>query len=84
MSPLEKANQIAIAKLRQENEIMRQLGTRIGFYRYYYDQCKNYETNKLAFEAVNDLYFSLFNHYRFTDYLSFKSATTYHNKNNKL
>lgn len=81
MNLLEKANQIAIAKLQKENQLMKQLSSRQGFFKYYYGECKHHETNKAAFDAVNEQYYELFGAYRFSDYASFKSITTYYNKN---
>jgi hypothetical protein len=57
-----------------EVKIMRKLATKQGFFKYYFEQLKyqdKYKSNKEAFEAVNDLYFSLFGQYRYSSWQSF-------------
>jgi hypothetical protein len=43
----------------KENQLMKQLSSRPDFFKYY-GECKHHETNKAAFDAVNELYFELF------------------------
>jgi hypothetical protein len=83
MSPIEEnALRIYIAKLEAENEIMRQLSTVSGFYQMYFEKLKT--TNNLtAFNEVNEIYYSLFNRYRYSDYNSFKKMTNYYHNQNK-
>lgn len=84
MSPLEIANQIEIKKLRVQNEKMKKLATREGFFAAYFLECKNQKTNKEAFDSINDQYHELFGQYRYADYSSFKNISNYyHKKENK-
>jgi hypothetical protein len=82
MTPLQKAQQIEFEKVQKENELMKRLSTREGFFKFYYQECKNFETNKQAFDHTNEMYFDLFGQYRFADYISFKNMVTYYNKKN--
>lgn len=83
MTPLEQANLHEINRLKNENEIMRKLATREGFFQYYFQQCKHHSTNAEAFNFVNDLYESLFGEHRYGDYNSFKVMTNYYLKPKK-
>jgi hypothetical protein len=44
--------------------MMKRLSTREGF-KFYYQECKNFETNKQAFDHTNEMYFDLFGQYAF-------------------
>lgn len=83
MDQLQLAQQAEIEKLTKENELMRQLATTSGFYKFYFSECQKHETNKLAFEFVNDLYLKLFKIQRYADYDSFKNSLSYYNKTQK-
>lgn len=83
MSPLENANAIEIAKLKLQNEKMKKLATRSGFFSEYFQECKNHNTNKEAFDFVNEEYFNLFGQYRYSDHDSFKKAVSYQFKKQK-
>ena len=83
MSPLEIANQIEIEKLKVQNEKMKKLATRDGFFAAYFLECKNQKTNKEAFEKINDQYKDLFGQYRYADHDSFKKAVSYQFKKQK-
>jgi len=82
MSPEEtKALQIYITMLEKENEEMRKISTRKGFYNEYFNELKMAKTNKEAFNTVNERFYTLFGKYRYSDYASFKRMTNYyHNK----
>jgi hypothetical protein len=80
MNLLEKAHQIEIEKLIQENKKMKLLSTTEGFFKEYYSNCQKFETNKQAFDHTNEVYFDLFGQYRFADYISFKNMVSYYNK----
>lgn len=77
MSPLEIANQIEIERLKVQNEKMKKLATREGFFREYFLECKNHRTNKEAFEKINEEYHNLFGQLRYSDHDSFKKAVNY-------
>lgn len=72
-----------LEQLLKENKIMKQLATRQGFFDYYFSECKNHKTNHAAFDAVNDLYLSLFGECRYSDYITFKNMNNYYNKKSK-
>lgn len=80
MNPEAKAQQIYIAKLEKENQEMRELSTRKGFYNAFFQQLKIAKSNKEAFNCVNENYHKLFGHYRYSDFNSFKVITNYYNK----
>lgn len=77
MSPLEIANQIEIEKLKVQNEKMKKLATRDGFFKEYFLKCKSCKTNKEAFDIINEEYYNLFGQYRYSDHDSFKKAVNY-------
>lgn len=64
---------IWIAKLEKENEIMKKLSTRKGFYDFYFEKLKTSKTKIQAFNKVNNLYLSLFGEKRYGDFATFKS-----------
>lgn len=59
-------------QLEQENELMRRIYTRGGFYEYYFEMLRTEPTRKEAFEKVNEQFFELFGEYRYADYNSFR------------
>jgi hypothetical protein len=80
MNPAEEnALRIYIAKIEKENEIMRSLSTRQGFYNEFFKELKTAASNKAAFEKVNELYHNLFGQYRYSDWNSFKRMSNYYN-----
>jgi hypothetical protein len=79
MNLLENAKMIEIEKLIKENNLMKQLSGVQGFFKYYYSQCKDFQTKKEAFDHTNEVYFNLFGRFRFSDYGSFKNVLSYHN-----
>ena len=72
MTALELNLQEEIEKLKKEREIMRQIVTANGFYKYYFSQLVNYKSNLDCFNAINDMYFDFFGEYRYSGYESFK------------
>ena len=82
MTPEEQnALRIYITKLEKENEEMRKISTRKGFYNEYFNELKTAKTNKEAFNTVNERFYTLFGKYRYSDYATFKRMTNYyHNK----
>jgi hypothetical protein len=61
-----------IKKLVQENELMKQLSTRIGFYTMYFNSLSIVETKEQAFNKVNKLYFDFFGTYRYDTFEEFR------------
>jgi hypothetical protein len=82
MTPLQKAQQIEFEKVQKQNELMKSLSTREGFFKFFHHKCKSFKTNKQAFDHINEIYFDLFGKYRFSDFSSFKNMVTYYNKKN--
>lgn len=82
MNPAEEnALRIYVAKIEKENELMRGLSTRKGFYNEFFKELKTASSNKEAFDNVNERYYNLFGQYRYSDYNSFKVMTNrYSNK----
>ncbi len=78
MDQLKLAQAAEIEKLQKQNEIMKQLATREGFYNYYFKTCKDAISNLDAFNKANDLYFELFKEYRYTDFNSFKRSKNHY------
>ena len=66
---------ILIAKIENENLMMRKLSTRKGFYASYFENLKNSKTKIEAFNKVNDSYYSLFGTYKFNSFLDFRMLT---------
>jgi len=75
----ENALRIYIAKIEKQNEQMRQLSSRKGFYAAYFIELKTAKSNKEAFDTVNEIYHELFGNYRYSDWNSFKVMTNYYN-----
>lgn len=69
-----------IQKLQQQNQLLKQLGTTVGFYQYYFNQLKHHKTNVECFNAVNELHFDLFGEYRYSSWATFVQSKFYKNK----
>ncbi len=67
-----------IAKLEKENAIMQKLSTRKGFYKQYFNFLSTSKTKIEAFNKSNDLYFSLFGKYRYSNFLQFKKIINFY------
>lgn len=83
MSHQENADRIKIEKLTEKAELLKQLGTRIGFFNYFFKIVQKCSTNEEAFNFVNDLHQELFDEPRYSDYNSFKRVQTYYSKKTK-
>ena len=71
-------------RLRLENQLMKKLGTREGFYQYYFEQLPLHRTQTECFNHCNDTYFELYGEYKYESYNSFRQLVSYyHNKRNK-
>lgn len=60
-----------VEKLEKQNESMRSLATRKGFYECYFELLKTSKTKVQAFNKVNKLYFQLFGQKRYGSFLVF-------------
>ena len=58
--------------LLMENKLLRKLGTRQGFFQYYFERLPKHRTQAECFHEVNGLYFDLFGEERYTDFDSFR------------
>jgi hypothetical protein len=65
-------------KLEKENAIMRKFSTTKGFYDII--KLRTAKSNTEAFNQVNEDYYGLFGHYRYSDWNTFKRMTNYYNK----
>lgn len=77
----EKALRLEIEKLRRENELMKQIGTRKGFFDYYFKQLPLAAKNIDAFETTNNLYFDLFGRFMYPNHEAFRVALHRYYKN---
>lgn len=78
MKKIETANQIEIEKLKLQNEKMKKLSTREGFFKSYFESLKDFKTKELAFEKVNSLYYELFGIKRYDNFLDFVRITKHY------
>ena len=83
MDQLQLAQAAEIEKLQKQNEIMKQLATREGFYNYYFKACEEAVSNQAAFNDTNQLYFKLFGEYRYSDMNSFHRSKNHYLRNLK-
>lgn len=74
MSTTQNDLQLQIDELQNNLEIMKQLGTQTGFIQFYFTKLKEpqFKSNQDCFHYVNDLYHSLFDEYRYSDFNSFR------------
>ncbi|WP_121665257.1 hypothetical protein [Mesonia aquimarina] len=70
-------------ELQNENRLLKQLGTRQGFFQYYFEQLPKHKTNVECFNYVNDKHLELFGEHRYESHYSFKRSLTYFHKSNK-
>lgn len=69
-----------IVRLETEITLMHKLATTRNFYCYYFDNIRNFKTNKQCFDYVNQLYYDFFGEYRYKSYDHFKAKTFKHGK----
>lgn len=81
MNQTENALHIEIKKLREENELMRQLAKPSGFYEYYFKMLKEFKTNTDCFHYVNEMYQKFFDEQKYSSYNSFRTITNKKLKN---
>lgn len=60
--------------LQAENILLRQLGTRTGFFQYYFDQLPKHHAQQECFNAVNNKHFELFGEKKYNDFKAFREA----------
>lgn len=60
--------------LESENERMKKLSTRKGFYKYFFSKLPSYRSLEESFNVVNEEYHSLFGQYRYPSFEYFKQA----------
>jgi hypothetical protein len=59
-------------ELKATNELMRKLSTRLGFYDYYFQMCKDLNTKEIAFNKANE--------FRYKDFNSFQMSINFYSK----
>jgi len=79
----ENALRIYIEKIEKENELLRKFSTVKGFYDEYFAELPKVNSNKEAFDNVNEVYFSLYGKYKYSDFNSFKRVSNYYNNKPK-
>jgi hypothetical protein len=79
----ENALRLEIEKLRRENDLMKQLGTRKGFFDHYFKLLPIAKTNEDAFHQVNNTYFDLFGKFMFTNNEAFRKSLKRYYQNQK-
>lgn len=62
-----------LEQLQQEYELARKIGTRAGFFDYYFKKLKTARTQIEAFNEVNDKYFEIFGEYKYGGWSSFRN-----------
>lgn len=80
-SPKNETIRTELEKIHEENQLMRKLGTKLGFFQHYFDNLKRHRTQNECFNEVNELYFDLFGEWRYDNYDSFRKQF---NKNQHL
>lgn len=58
-------------RLTNENNLMKRLHTRQGFFEHYFSLLPNYKTFKEAFDRANQDFYDLFGEYRYHHYTHF-------------
>ena len=73
MTPAEEnALRIENIRLNKENEIIKKLSTKQGFFGQYYCNLRTCKNNIEAYEQVNNEYFKYFKEFRFHSYEAFR------------
>ena len=65
-------------ELQKENNLLKQLGTRQGFFQYYFEQLPKHRTYVECFNFVNEKYFDLFGEHKYEDHNSFRRSLKYY------
>jgi len=73
MTPAEeKVFRYELQQLKKQNELMRKIGTREGFFQHYFQMLNDHKKSIDAFNELNEIYHELFKEYRYSDFDSFK------------
>ena len=72
-----------VKELNREIKLLRLLGTRQGFFQYYFDELPRHKTYIECFNEINEKHFDLFGEYRYESYDSFRKQISYYNRNKK-
>lgn len=72
-----------LKELKRENELLRQIATRDGFFKYYFEELPKHRTYVECFIAINEKYLDLFGETKYESYDSFRKQVNYYNENKK-
>lgn len=64
-------------------DVARELGSKEGFYNYWFNAISKCDTHKEAYNVVEALHEKIFNYTRFSSYQSFKTQKSKYFKNRK-
>lgn len=85
-----QATQQQLKEITAENTLMRLLGTRQGFFDYYFQELgamqgkrPKHRTNVECFNYCNDTYFELFGEYKYSNVQTFKNLVARMHEANK-
>jgi hypothetical protein len=76
-------NNQQVLELKKEIRLLRQLGTRTGFFQYYFEELPKHRTYVECFHAINEKHFDQFGEYRYESYHSFRNQINAYHKNKK-
>lgn len=76
MEQLEIAYKAEMQKLQQKIEMMKLLGSREGFYQYFFKICDQFKTREDAFDSANNFHYELFGWFRYNSYKGFRNSIT--------
>lgn len=65
---------LSIQDLKNENETLKKLSTKEGFFRFYFSILKDCKSKIDAFQKVNNLYFNHFGEYRYKNFKEFRNS----------
>ena len=74
--------QLQIKELQAENEFLKSASTTEGFFRLYWKSLPGHRNQVECFNSLNNTYFDLTGHYKFSEYKSFITAMRYHQRKN--
>lgn len=78
-----QALQVELEKLRTQYELAKELGTRDGFFRQYFNNLSTCATGLEAYNKISEQYFDIYGEYRYNDYSSFRSQKSKYYKKAK-
>ena len=74
---------LEVEKLKKENELMRLLGSKEGFFKYYFNLLPKHTTRNECFNMVNESFYNLFGFYKYTSFYSFSNQYLKYRKKKK-